>query len=171
MSGEKQMSDVLNKIRAETPKKQGPLARTRTRATVVNPERTEKLSDLLAPHLPAAVQAWVDGLKANKIAWNPNTHAWEEINLPDHEVRRRNALHIIEFVEGKPIERSMEVSGNYKELSQVLEELKQSPEARPLLPPEIWGMMADSSQSTAESAESERPHDGETKSDSQQKTG
>jgi hypothetical protein len=162
---------ILEKIRRTTPKKDGPLARARTRASAVNPEHTEKLSDLLAPHLPAAVKAWIDGLKANKIAWNPDTHSWEEINLPDHEVRRRNALHIVEFAVGKAVERSMEVTGSYKELSQVLDELRQSPEAVRLLGPDVFAAFANSEQSKAESKASAPPHESEPKSDSEQKTG
>jgi hypothetical protein len=56
----------------------------------------------------------------------------------------------------------MQVSGSYKELSQVLEELKQSPEARRLLPPEIWGMASGQSAGPG--------HEGETISPPEQKT-
>jgi hypothetical protein len=73
--------------------------------------------------------------------WNQQSHQFEDIGLPDHKVRTECARAIVEYVVGKAIERSMEVTGSYKELSQVLEELKQSPEARRILPPEIWGMV------------------------------
>jgi hypothetical protein len=115
-------------------------------------KKEEKLHDLLAPHLPAAVQAWVDGLKATKTMWNQQSHQFEDTGLPDHKVRAECARAIVEYVVGKAIERSMQVSGSYKELTQVLEELKQSPEARRLLPPELWGMIEPTSgQTTAES--------------------
>ncbi len=74
----------------------------------------------------------------------------------------------VEYAVGRAIERSMEVTGNYKELTQVLEELKQSPEARRILPPELWGMA--SGQTTAESKDQEKAHEGETISQSEQKT-
>src|SRR6266404_2344553 len=124
---------------------------------------TEKLHDLLAPHLPAAVRTWVAGLKATKTAWNQQSQKYEDTGFPDHKERRESARAIVEYVVGRAIERSMEITGNYKELTQVLEELKQSPEARRLLPPELWGMLAnESGQSTAEDKDPARPHEGET---------
>ena len=65
----------------------------------------------------------------------------------------------------------MQVSGSYKELSQVLDELRQSPEAVRLLGPDVFAAFANSEQSTAESKESEKPHKGQTISNSEQKTG
>jgi hypothetical protein len=44
----------------------------------------------------------------------------------------------VEYVVGKPIERSMEISGSYKELSEVLSDLEESPEAQRLLPSEVF---------------------------------
>jgi hypothetical protein len=63
----------------------------------------------------------------------------------------------------------MEVSGSYKELSQVLDELKQSPEARRLIPPDILGMFPskNSEQTTTEGKESALPHESEPKSNSE----
>src|SRR5437016_5645793 len=121
------MSDVLNKIRAETPKKQGPLARGCVSRRRVSKQSVGKVQDLLAPHLPAAIRAWVNGLKANLIAYDRTTHKMIDTGFPDHKERRESARAIVEYLVGKAIERSMEVTGSYKELSQVLEELKQSP--------------------------------------------
>jgi hypothetical protein len=137
------MSAVLDKIRAETPQKNGfKLARARQGGRVVRSLSPDKLQDLLSPYLKRAVRAWVDGLKANKIGWNQETQKWEDTGFADHKERRESARAIIEYFVGKAIERTLNVSGSYKELSQVLEELKQSPEARRILPPEIWGMVA-----------------------------
>jgi len=133
------MNPILEKIRPETPKKQGPLTRAGPGGVVTG--KTEQLHDLLAPHLPTAIRAWVDGLKANKIAWDQVEQKMVDTGLPDHKERRESARAIVEYVVGKAIERSMEVTGSYKDLTQVLEELKQSPEARRLLPPELWSMV------------------------------
>jgi hypothetical protein len=129
---------------------------------VISPRNTEKLQDLLAPYLPAAVRAWVDGLKACKPIWSPETHRFEETDIPDHKIRADCAQKIVEYVVGKAIERSMEVSGSYKELSTLLDELKQSPEAQRLLPASLFESLL----STTEGKES-----SPLQPDSEQKTG
>jgi hypothetical protein len=145
------------------------VTRARASQAVVSTEKEETLHDLLAPYLSAAVQAWADGLKATKVAWNQATHSLEDTGFPDHRERRESAQRIVEYVIGKPIERSLEVTGNYKELTQVLEELKQSPEARRLLPPELWGMIEPSGQSNVKGKDA--AYEGSTISQSEQKTG
>ncbi len=137
----------------------------------VDQKKAEKIGEMLLPYLPAAVQAWVDGLTACKCIWNPETKAFEETDIPDHKIRGDHVLRIIEFAVGKAIERSMEITGNYKELTQVLEELKASPEARGLLPPELWGMIEPSGQSNVEGKDAAPGHEGEEKSNPEQKTG
>jgi hypothetical protein len=124
---------------------------------------TQKAGEILSKHLPAAARAWVEGLKANKAIFNSKTEKFEDTGVPDHKVRAECAEKIWHNVVGRPIERTMQVSGNYKELSQVLEELKQTPEGRRILPPEIWGMV--SGQSAAPS------HQEEAISPPEQKTG
>jgi hypothetical protein len=147
-------------------------SRARASQTRVSTKKEEKLYDLLTPHLPAAIQAWVDGLKANKIAWNQQSHQFEDTGLPDHKERRESGRAIIEYVVGKAIERSLEVTGSYKDLSTLLSELEQSPEATRLLSPELFAALAgNSGQTIAESKESAPPHQSEAKSDSEQKTG
>jgi hypothetical protein len=143
--------------------KEKPLVtRARTSQPRTSTKKEEKLHDLLAPHLPTAAKAWVDGLKATKTMWNQQSHQFEDTGLPDHKVRADCAQRIWENVVGRPIERSMQVTGNYKELTQVLEELKQSPEARRLLPPEIWGI--ESGQSNVKGKDA--AHEGSTISQS-----
>jgi hypothetical protein len=150
------MGFVADKIKAKAlalapPKngKQGALvARRRVRARETSPQSTKNLQDLLAPHLPAAIQTWLDGLKATKIAWQHDK--WVDTGFPDWKERRECGRAIVEYVIGRPIERSMEVSGSYKELSEVLSDLEKSPEARRLLSPELFNSLRRAS--SAESA-------------------
>jgi hypothetical protein len=122
--------------------------------------------------LPAAARAWVAGLKANKAIFNSKTGVFEETNVADHKVRAECAREIWHNVIGRPIERSMQVSGNYKELSQVLDELRQSPEAVRLLGPEFFAAaFTNSEQSTTEGKESEPVSETRLSEDSEQKTG
>jgi hypothetical protein len=88
---------------------------------------------------------------------------------------------------GKPIERSMEVTGSYKELSEVLSELEKSPEAKRLLPAEVFDSLHKASSVETESATVEgetisqslqdtssvktHPHEEKDISDSEQKAG
>jgi hypothetical protein len=150
------------------PKRTVKLTRARVSGQVDN-GKVEKLQDLLAPLLPAAVQAWIDGLKANLIAYDRTAHKMVDTGFPDNKIRADCAQRIIEYVVGKAIERSMEITGNYKELTQVLEELKASPEARRLLPPELWGMIEPPLQSNVKGKDA--AHEGSTISQSEQKTG
>jgi len=67
----------------------------------------------------------------------------------------------------------MEVTGSYKELSQVLDELRQSPEAVRLLGPDVFAAFAggNSEQFTTEGKESEPvPEARPTPEDCEQKT-
>jgi hypothetical protein len=61
-----------------------------------------------------------------------------DTGIPDHIVRSNCAQKIVEYLVGKAIERSMEVTGSYKDLSEVLSELEKSPEAKRLLPAEVF---------------------------------
>jgi hypothetical protein len=135
------MSAVLDKIRAETPKNGAKLVRPRVSGGRVDNGKVEKLQELLSPKIPAAVKVWVSGLKANICAYDRTAQKIVDTGLPDHKIRADCARSIVEYVVGKAIERSLEVSGSYKELSQVLEELQQSPEARRLLPSDIWNLI------------------------------
>jgi hypothetical protein len=153
--------------------KEKPLV-TRARASqaCVSTKKEQKPNDLLARQLPAAARAWVDGLNANKVAWNQQSHQFEDTGLPDHKIRSDCAEKIWHNIIGRPIERSMEVTGSYKDLSTLLSELEQSPEARRLLSPELFAALAgNSGQSTAESKQSAPPQESEPNPDSEQKTG
>jgi len=67
----------------------------------------------------------------------------------------------------------MEVSGSYKELSVLMDELRKSPEAMRLLPSGLFESLlnGNSEQSVAEGKESALPHESEANPDSEQKTG
>jgi hypothetical protein len=163
---------ILEKIRRTTPKKTGPLARARKVNGRDSAGLTQTATEILAKYLPAAARAWVAGLKANKAIFNSKTGVFEETNVADHKVRAECAREIWHNVIGRPIERSMQVSGNYKELSQVLEELRASPEAVRLLGPDVFAAFANSEQSTTESKESEPVSEARpTPEGSEQKTG
>jgi len=144
------VEDQLKWDDAIGPKEKPLVTRARASQAVVSTEKEQKLDDLLTPHLSAAARAWVDGLKATKTAWNQQSHQFEDTGLPDHKIRAECAEKIWHNVVGRPIERSLQVTGNYRELSVILDELRQSPEAMRLLPPELFN----SSQSTAEGKES-----------------
>jgi hypothetical protein len=98
------------------------------------------------------------GLKATKLIWNQSTHRFEDTGFPDHKERRESAQRILEYLVGKAIERSMEVTGSYKELSEVLSELEKSPEARRLMSPELFNSLR--------KASSDKSSDSEQKTES-----
>jgi hypothetical protein len=116
-------------------------------------------------------RAWVSGLKANKAIFNSKTQKFEETDVADHKVRAECAEKIWHNVIGRPIERSMQISGSYKELSQVLDELRQSPEAVRLLGPDVFAAFTNSEQSTTEGKESPPAPEAKPPEDSEQKTG
>lgn len=132
-------SDLVVRHRArKTAKRRAEVARARASGGSVSSGNTQKLDDLLSPYLAQAVQAWVEGLKATKLIWNQSTHRFEDTGFPDHKERRESAQKIVEYLVGKAIERSLEITGSYSELSDVLKSLEQSPEARRLLNPELF---------------------------------
>ena len=145
------------------------MVRSRVRDQRVVTGKTEQLHDLLSPHLKRAVQAWVDGLKANKIAWDQVQQKMVDTGLPDHKERRESGRAIIEYVVGKAIERSMEVTGSYKELSVLVDELRRSPEAMRLLPKEVFDTLL--SASNSEQFTTEGKESSPLQPDSEQKTG
>jgi hypothetical protein len=90
--------------------------------------QAKRLVELLGPeHLEAAVKTWVDGLKAMKKVYDPSTKGW--IEEPDWRERRENANMIVAYMEGKPIERQVQVTGNFEELGDLLNRIRESPVA------------------------------------------
>jgi len=71
------------------------------------------------------------------------------------------------------VQLSVPMNVEYKELSVLVDELRQSPEAMRLLPKELFDTLiseANSEPSTAEGEESAPPHESEPKSNSEQET-
>ncbi len=168
------MSAVLDKIRAETPKKRGPLARGRVGNGSIDSNGAEKLTDLLRPHLSAAVRTWVAGLKATRVAWNGTLHEWQDTGFADWKERRECARAIVEYVVGKAIERTMGLTGNYKELSELIGELRASPEAQRLIGAGFFDSLLQSQpsgQSKAESADQAGAHEANDNLPPSQNTG
>jgi hypothetical protein len=88
------------------------------------------------------------------------------IEVPDHKMRLAAVALDLAYREGKPVERQIQVQDSYKEISVVLQELKQSPEARRLLSPALFEALE-----KASSAESAQQLYGEKDiSDSEQKS-
>jgi len=170
LAGEPQKTPVFVKLKmVKWSKNHKGDARARPRGAGSVSPGTEKLQDLLARHLPGAVRVWVAGLKATKTAWNQQSQKVEDTGLPDHKERRESARAIVEYVVGKAIERSMEVSGSYKELSTLIDELRQSPEAQRLIGAGFFDSLL-SGQSTTEGKGSARDHETQTDQESKQKT-
>jgi hypothetical protein len=86
--------------------------------------------------------------------------------VPDHKTRLAGVMLDLAYREGKPVERSMELTGNFKELSEVLADLEQSPEARRLLSPELFKSLRKACSAETASATVE----GETISQPEQNT-
>ena len=115
---------LAEKIRAKTLKKGVSVTRARARAMAIVTQ-AQKLSELLGPNLDKAVQVWVEGLKATKWEYDPKTH--ERFEVADWKERRECATKIIEYLEGKPIERQLQVTGDFEELGDLLNRIRESP--------------------------------------------
>lgn len=160
-------------ITDKSQKKRGPVVRARGKGAEISPERREKASQALERYLPAAAKAWIDGLGACLVVYNGATKQYELSDIPDHRERRENAKAIWENVVGRPIERSMQVTGNYEELSELITKLKQSPEAQRLIAAGFFSSLlsTDSSGQSTEGKDSAPTQDSDKKPDSGQKTG
>jgi len=160
------------------------------RTSAIDNGKVEKLRDLLEPHLSSAVHVWVQGLSATLIAYDRSAHKMVDTGFPDTKLRAECALRIVEYVVGRAIERSMEVTGNYKELSELVDELKKSPEAQRLIAAGFFNSLlqtqpsesgspasalatqpSTSGHSNTEDQGKEKPREGETISQSEPKTG
>lgn len=101
------------------------------------PEKTDyakKLADLLTEDdLAGAVQVWREGLTATKQIWSNKRGDYID-GGPDWAIRRDMAEAIAAYMEGRPLERQMNISGTFVELRDMLAQMKQSGEAARLLP-------------------------------------
>jgi hypothetical protein len=143
-------------------KSPGPDARARRKELVTH---AKDLIVHLGEYAPEAVQVWIDGLSATKWEYDPTTKTRFEV--PDWRERRENAAMIFAYAIGRPLERSMEVTGSYKELGEVLAELEKSPEARRLLSPELFATLRQASAKEV----AQQLHEGKDISDSEQNPG
>jgi hypothetical protein len=66
---------------------------------------------MLEPHRRAAVQVWIDGMKAPKPIYEKGRRVGGE---PDWKERRENAALIIAYLEGKPIEKQIQARGDFE---------------------------------------------------------
>jgi hypothetical protein len=96
--------------------------------------------------LKGAVEIWREGLKATKFVWDQKAQCYVDTGFPDWDVRERMSLAIAAYMEGKPIERQINVTGNFEELGQVLNRIRASPIAMEELAdlPSLRGMPSDS---------------------------
>ncbi|HEY2626271.1 MAG TPA: hypothetical protein VGI41_05915 [Candidatus Udaeobacter sp.] len=86
--------------------------------------------------------------------------------VPDHKTRLAGVMLDLAYREGKPVERQVQLQGDFEDLSVRLEKYKFSPEARRLLPPDIWNFLPPEKR-----PELGGPQEGKGSSDSEQKTG
>jgi hypothetical protein len=87
-------------------------------------KQVKGLMDMLGPHKADAVQVLVDQLEATKGVY----YEGERVDtVPDEIVRQKAAVAILEWLEGKPRELQMVVSGNFTDFNTVIEKVKSSP--------------------------------------------
>jgi hypothetical protein len=96
----------------------------------------EKLIDALEPHRRAAVQVLIDGMSATKPIYEKGQRVGEE---PDWKERRENAALIIAYLEGKPIERQLQATGEFMDLQTLMSKVQQSPAAMRSLQKDVEG--------------------------------
>lgn len=99
-----------------------------------NPSLVKKLADLLtADDLAGAVKVWREGLTATKMIWSNKKGDYID-GGPDWQIRRDMAEAIAAYMEGRPMERQLSISGSFEELSDLLKTMRNSGEAARLLP-------------------------------------
>lgn len=109
----------------------------RARAGGRGPNKTElaiKLSELLKnDDLEGAVKVWRDGLEATKFVWSQKEQKYVDTGFPDWDVREKMATAIAAYMEGRPIERQLQIRGSFEDLAAAQARINASPEARRLL--------------------------------------
>lgn len=99
-----------------------------------NQALVKKLGELLTSNdLENAVEVWRDGLKAVRMVWNNKRGEYLEAG-PDWQIRRDMSELIAAYMEGKPMERQMSISGSFAELGEMINEMRLSNEALRLMP-------------------------------------
>ena len=119
---------VAAKIAAHSAKKRAKrLARARGEGDGPLVTRVSGLMELLEPHRQAAIQVWIDGLKATKETYDPKSREYSD--QPDYKERRENANKIIEYLDGKPPELQVQLTGKLEDMDEMTKRIQSSPEA------------------------------------------
>jgi hypothetical protein len=87
-------------------------------------KQVESLMAMLGPHKQEAVRALVDGLKATRKIYHQGVCVDE---VPDELARHKNAVAILEWLEGKPRELQIHVGGNFEDLASLQARVEKSP--------------------------------------------
>ncbi len=118
--------------------KNGSKSRAREPGGRKNNEIAKKLFDLLnSDDLAGAVAVWRSGMKATKFVWSQKAQCYIDTGFPDWDVRERMSLAIAAYMEGKPIERQVQVTGSFEDLGQMIGRINASPAAMRELGDEI----------------------------------
>ena len=122
----------------ENAKSRPTTTRARRRAkTMALIKQVQHLVDLLGPHKDAAVQVLVDQLEATRNVYHNGTLV---DTVPDQIIRQKAAIAILEWLEGKPRELQMQITGKVESFSDLLERLRQSPLAREKLGSSLFAL-------------------------------
>lgn len=88
---------------------------------------TPETGKLISPELRAkALAALEEGLSATKRFWDRENEKW--IVEPDYPTRSRNAELVIAYSDGKPVERKVQLTGDFKDWNSKMEDALASPE-------------------------------------------
>ncbi len=158
---------VKNKI-SENSKTRSPLARGRKEqwpkslAKVI--KKAISISELLTERDQAAnVRVLREAKVATHRVFDPATR--QLIEVPDHKTRLAAITLELAYTEGRPVERQIQLQGDFEDFATFLKRLRGSPEARRALPAidveyELLVSDADSLQSGPSVTSSEKPVEG-----------
>jgi len=126
---------IKDKIRAQTKKKGGPVARAHTKA-LTNLTKIVKKAASIAELLTADDQKFNIRLlrklkRATNKMWDPESKTL--IDVDDNRTQLAALLVELQYTEGKPIERSVSATVNIRDLADDLRDLQQSPETLRML--------------------------------------
>lgn len=94
----------------------------------------KRIADLLTSEdLEGAVQVWRDGMEAQRLVWSAKLKMYVEAG-PDWDTRRECSELIVAYMEGRPMERQLNLNGSFLELGELLRTVRLSGEARRLIP-------------------------------------
>ena len=131
MNGEQAQPDFVKKKIRENSKKGGPLARARKEhwptslAKVI--KKAISISELLTERDQAAnVRVLREAKDATHRIFDPATK--QLIEVPDHKTRLAAITLELAYTEGRPVERQINMSGDFDDLGEMLERLRGSDE-------------------------------------------